>query len=411
MSEVSLSQLEVQVAALRKGGEQLRGLDRLRIAMAVGQAVRDLADPNQFFALSLRRGLHMETGLSLPMIEWGLSQLAASFEQHALESLCAYCEPRGEVRLVAPRLSAVILANTVFTASLGALALPLLAKSPVVVKVPRTGAALVAAFAEHLNTLDVDVGRHLLVAAFGRDEETKSAALWRHADVVSAYGDDATMATLRSCVPPSARLIEHGHGLSAAFISAQSISSSTKLNDVARRLALDVAAYDQTGCLSPQFAFVESQEAASAVQFAQALSAALGEVEAQLPRGRVPVEVAAQLMQWRGVAGACGELHASKHHACAVESGDLRFGPGYRHISIYPCSSSQQALERLSPLGAHLKSLGIAGMASDRAALAAQIPAGLTPRLCQLGTMQSPPLDAYFDGQAPFFGLLNYIQH
>ena len=127
--------------------------------------------------------------------------------------------------------------------------------------------------------------------------------------------------------------------------------------------------------------------------FARALGNALQAAEHELPRGAVPQSAAAELLQWRGVAAAIGELHRGPTWAVSYE-GDapLRSSPGYRHVSVYDCPSRAALLERLQPLGRHLKALGAAGGAARREL------ATLAPYVCAVGAMQTPPLDAPLDG-------------
>jgi hypothetical protein len=65
--------------------------------------------------------------------------------------------------------------------------------------------------------------------------------------------------------------------------------------------------------------------------------------------------------------------------------------------------------ERLAPLGAHLKALGVAGPIDARRGLAAMLPAPLAPLVSNVGAMQTPPVDALSDGIDPFSGLLRWI--
>lgn len=394
---------------LCKGSAALRALPAERIAEALSKAVRETVSVEREGAAALRAALVRETALSPAMVEWGLDQLALSFELEAVLALASQARPQGPLVAVPPRLSVVVLSGNVFTAGVRSLALPLLCGSPVLVKTTRAGQALFDTLQWALADVDGEVARHLTLLAFGREDRALSEAIFSRADVVSAYGDDRTMMELRRLLPVSARFLAHGHGVSAAYVPQAVLADPAALTDAARCLALDVAAYDQLGCLSPQVTLVEAG-AVPAETFMAALSVALEEIEALLPRGDVPLEAAAQAAQWRGVASVLGQLEAGASHACSVEDAPLRWGPGYRHVAIYPCDGARGAGQLLAPLGEHLKSIGVAGGAAVRVQLAEALPGGLSPRLCALGRMQTPPLSAYFDGRPPFDGLLRFMQ-
>ena len=80
--------------------------------------------------------------------------------------------------------------------------------------------------------------------------------LCNHADVVSVYGSDETVAAVRRQLGRTTRLLPHGHGVSLAWVPARALSSAARARAAARALSIDIAAYDQRGCLSPQGVWV-----------------------------------------------------------------------------------------------------------------------------------------------------------
>ena len=395
---------------LRERAQELKAMDPARIGEALIEAMRGLARWTGQPAVELRQAIQEETGLAAELIEWGLDRSLASFERNALERLLAQCEGDAQLQVVSPELTAVILAGNVFTAALRAVALPLLARSPVLVKAPTGGAALVSAMIDALDAVDEVVSDQVRLVTFGRDDQAATGSLLRVADTVAVYGDDQTLCAIRGLCPARTRIVPHGHGVSAAYVPRGALADRARVRAVARRLANDVVAYDQLGCLSPQVVLVQSGGVVDTVGFAGALHEALDELEPLLPRGLLPKEVLPQIAQWRGVAAARGTVFQGAGHLCAAESGALRLGPGYRHVGVYGCAGVGDLGQKLRPMGGHLKSLGVAGGVGDRTEVALSLPTGLAPRICPIGTMQTPPLDAYFDGLPPFAGLLSYVQ-
>jgi hypothetical protein len=214
------------------------------------------------------------------------------------------------------------------------------------------------------------------------------------------YGRDQTIAAVRASAPDDARVLAHGHGLGAIFVSREPLVSASAAYDLAERAALDVAAYDQRGCLSPHFVLVEPGGAVDARALARQIASALAAIARELPPGELPRDAATAQLQWRGVAAAVGELFAHEHGAVSYEGAlPLRASPGHRNLAVYDCEDANAARAQLSRLGTHLKAIGVAG-ADARHALA-----GVAPYVCELGAMQTPPLDVPLDHLHPLAGL------
>jgi hypothetical protein len=244
-----------------------------------------------------------------------------------------------------------------------------------------------------LDMIDARVGGACEVVTFGRDAHDKHEALLAGVDVLSVYGSDATVSALAARVAPDCRLIAHGHGLGVTFITREALGGEHAVRMIAGRAAIDIAAYDQRGCLSPHAVFVQPGGVADARAFARMLGEALQGIERELPRGALSDAAAAAQLQWRGVAAAIGELHQGTTWAVSYEErGPLRVSPGYRNVTVYDCDSSAALGGRLAPLGRSLKALGVAGVTARREL------ATFAPYVCAVGAMQTPPLDAPLDG-------------
>jgi hypothetical protein len=395
---------------------------RERTIQALLSAARLLIDPQQPLAQSLRRELEASTGLHRASIEWGLSTTLASVQPGVLRALTLQLgadaqpaqQPNGQYsELESPqpsaaglhpyRLISVVLAGNVFSAAVRALFLPLLAEAHVLAKASSHDAALSLHLKAALDAADPEIGRRLEVVRFARDDHAAGTALCERADVLSVYGDDASVAALRRLAPPHCTVLAHGHGLSAAYVALEQLADPTRAAATASELALDVAAYDQTGCLSPHFALVQSGGPVSPRQFARLLAVALEQLAERLPLGAAgPAERAAAL-QWRAVASVRGELFQGNAHAVSYEGAHPpRPSPGGRQIGVYDCADTAALLAALRPFGEHLKCLGIAGAPSLRDQLAQ---ARGTFGLCACGQMQNPGFDDDADGRPPMAGL------
>ncbi|MFI5309445.1 MAG: acyl-CoA reductase, partial [Polyangiales bacterium] len=351
-------------------------------AEAIAQVARRLLDRHDLFGAELRSLLLASSGLCAEVIELGVRTTFGAIERDALLELRA-SRPSGGP----PALTVAVLAGNVWSAAVRPLLLPLLCGAPVLAKASSQDAALPTVVAHALTAVDARLGDACGVLCFAHGDRALDAALLRHAETVSAYGSDEAIAEIAAAMPSTARLVAHGHGLGVIAVPAEALGSEAAGRALASRAAIDVAAYDQRGCLSPQAVLVQSGGVVSARELARYLADALMALARELPRGKLPEGAAAEQLQWRGVAAALGELHASADCAVSHEgTAALRSSPGYRNIAIYDCADLAAMRDRLLPLGPHLKALGIAAVQRPHALC------DLAPYVCEVGAMQSPPL-------------------
>ncbi|HTU63780.1 MAG TPA: acyl-CoA reductase, partial [Polyangiales bacterium] len=357
-------EVRAAIATLR-GAAAKSGSDSARVIAALQKTALILSDAREPTALELRRGLQEETGLSLPMIEWGLLTSLSSMRHAPLAELASTVPADAAHEVIG-----VVLAGNVFVAAVRGLALPLLAGAHVIAKTASSEGAFARAFQAALTQADAAIGARLAVVHFSRADEAATRALCTGVDALSVYGSDETVEQLRNLcatspspgalardkrsassamhdrtsanragiarddapqatcavvkesgavgLPPESsaaandranakhvssdrddsaaeasassnaasarsvrddasataaassdeasadlessrlpRIIAHGHGLSAAYVARSALSSSEEAARAAERVALDIAAYDQHGCLSPHFVLVE----------------------------------------------------------------------------------------------------------------------------------------------------------
>ena len=391
---VSAEQIRTLHGSLAVAGTRLRALPPERRAGAIARAAHLLLDDTSALGAALRSALLSSTGLSAPVIERGVRTTLKLFERDTL--LALHRSYKGERRA---QLAVVVLAGNVFSAAARPLLLPLLCGGAVLAKAASSDDVLPRLLKRALDHADEQVGAACEVVTFSREDTLLQDVLFERAQVLSVYGSDATIAALRARIAPHCRLIGRGHGLGAVFIASEALANPNAARMLAGRAAIDIAAYDQRGCLSPHAIFVQRGSAVGARDFARMLSEALDAVEQELPRGRLHAAAAAAQLQWRGVAAAIGELHEGPAWAVSYEAGQsLRVSPGYRHVAVYDCTDSDELRLRLAPLGAHLKALGAAGAPARRDL------ATYAPYVCAIGAMQTPPLDAPLDGLSALEG-------
>jgi acyl-CoA reductase-like NAD-dependent aldehyde dehydrogenase len=405
-----------RAALVRDRVERLRALpvgaahETERVIAALCAAGQQLLDERSPLGAALRRDLVESSGLHPCMVDWGLCTSLNTLQPDVLRALVHAQHSSTRCLAIPHRLVAVVLAGNLFSSALRALFLPLLAGANVIAKAASADDALPRALKRALEHTDREVAERLQIVSFAREDTAASDALLAHADAVSAYGDDATLRALARAARPGCSFIPHGHGISLAYVARSQLMAATSARDAADRLALDVAAYDQRGCLSPQFAFVESGGAIEPRAFAELLArVSLPLVAELLPAGALDTSAQAARLQWQAVAAARGELYQAPSHAVSFE-GELapRPSPGGRLLSIYTSADSAALPAQLARFGAHLKCMGVAGSVLTRAQLAASLREIAPLDVCRMGEMQTPSFDAYADGQPPFAGLFTF---
>ena len=385
--------------------------ERRRTVVDAGAALRGVAPETRVewlsnAALELEKlgqtasaDLAKSTGLSEPMVQWALKTTLQTVEPGTLQRVQADAAAAGGAPL---SFLPLILAGNLFTASVRGVFVPLLLGIPVFAKASTREALFPRLLRDSLRKVDPNLASAFDVASFRGGDPEHEIALAGEVDSIAVYGSDETVADVRGR-HSSARIIAHGHGLSLAYCSRNSFDA----DDTIRALALDVGAYDQRGCLSPQAVYVEGDRS-EALTFAKRLADdGLAGLSASLPRGPIPLDVGAAQAQWRGLAEIEGDLFVGDEFAVAVVGRDaLRWSPGYRNVSVVPIENESAAFEAWAPLGSTLKCVGIdpASLGIFSQAIARSM--SLSATACALGTMQTPPFDAPADGHAPWHGLL-----
>jgi hypothetical protein len=306
------------------------------------------------------------TGLSREGVGLGLESLERDATDAELEALV---KSAGTARHVH-----VVLSANVFVAALRALALARAAAPRVTIRPSSRDPVLARALVEA-------AGDPSLSLTEERDAGSTGA------DVIHVYGRDETITQVRAQVGAEVRVLGHGAGLGIALVTAEAA-----LDRAAGALGLDVAAFDQRGCLSPRVAFVEG-EVARTRAFALALHEALVDLDVRVPRGALSRQESAEAVRWRDALAFAGELWAGTGHAVglAPDSPALAVPPSGRHLLLVTVPDLAHARRAIAPLAALVVSVG-----SDAPSRAAAV-APSHARIAELGRMQRPPLDGPVD--------------
>ena len=394
--------------AARASGSDLLRAGAERRAAWLEDASEPLCRSMDPLGKEVRDALMRTTGLTPQMVDWGLRSTLETVRRETLLELVRASEVAFEDESTTPlELLGVVLAGNVFAATVRALFVPLLFGVPVITKVSSKESSFAGLLQRSLSRADSVLAAALQVVAFTGGDESAERSLFANTDGASVYGSDETIEAIRQRVGDRFSLLAHGHGLSAAVCGKPALSESQIERTIAA-VALDVAAYDQRGCLSPQVIYVEEAKRGTAEVFAERLSReGLTALSIALPRGEPPLYVGAAQAQWRGTGEIEGSLYEGPDHAVVVKrDGPPRWSPGYRNVTVVGVASLAQAIKSMAPFEGHVKCIGVdANSKAELLTFLRRRPKN-TAYACTIGSMQTPPFDAPADGLPPWQGLI-----
>jgi hypothetical protein len=391
------------VRAAREGllaaGDALCRRPRAERVQALGRALERLRAPGSPERRRLEQELPQASRFSPAIVREGLARALAPFSAAALDALVERelgALGKGRIATGFP-LTAVLLGGGVPTPALPALAAPLVLGSPVLVRTSSHDPVTARVFAAALAEEDPELAAALALVSFPSDDDAALAELLA-APCVVAFGSDETVTAVGARLGPAQRFVRHGHRLSVAVLGEAALSGRG-LEDAAAALALDVALWDQQGCLSPVAAYALGVDRVPDEVLA-ALEAAFAEAASRWPRGRLPADASARFRveqdtaELRAAAGADVRVARGSAFVLVAEpDAAFRGSPLHRFLRIHPAPSPEQLLAALAPLGPHLAAVGVAGLGPVAGRLAPEL-AGLgAARVCPLGTLQAPPLE------------------
>jgi Acyl-CoA reductase (LuxC) len=402
-----------RLAELREAGVKLRRRPAREVHAALARVLDLFASSESKWRRRLEDELPGATGFTIENVREGLARGLAPFRGEAFLSLVR-AELGDPDRLDAAQgtlvsgfeTTAVVLAGSIPQPSLLALLAPLALRSPVLAKAASRDPVTAPLLAEAIAEVDPELGRCIAIARFGSQDQACLSALLE-ADCVAATGSDASIAALAALVQPPRRQVFSGHRLSVTALGPEAMRADL-LGEVAEAAALDVALWDQQGCLSPLAVYAVGADREAPDRLADALANALASLERRLPRGAQDTAGAAAFRHECDGA----ELRAAAEPAVRLLGGPTqrwavvreadaapRRAPLNRFVRVHPVENPEMLLAALRPYAAHLAGVALAGFGAARDAVVRGLADLGASRLCRPGELQSPPLAWHHDGR------------
>ncbi len=238
------------------------------------------------------------------------------------------------------------------------------------------------------------------LAEVDRPERSEELVLewFSESAAIVVFGADDTIREFSRRVEPWQRFLPHGQKISLALLSADYDRI------IARQIAQDICAFDQLGCLSPQFCFVRCQPRRFCEMLAQELDG--------LATGSIDFSTATALRsfrdEWRFAAAqdASAGLWASQDSLrwtiLLDPAQSVPNNPLYRTMIVKPWN----AIGALEPLRRFVSTISVFPFTAQNVELAVGLGA---QRICLPGAMQKPPLTWHHDGWPALGSLLCYV--
>ena len=386
-----------------------------------------------FRKLALDQGPHL-TGFSRAVLQAGLNQffrrltgdeLTALLQQdlgdpHRLDAfVSSQPEQRAHRRSFArgPELTAHVTAGTLPCSTLQLMVLSLLAKSAQFVKCGSGSAFIPRLFAHSLYDAEPKLGACLEIADWKGGNDALESALFHEADVITASGNDDTLAAIRRRVPARARFIAHGHKLSFLYVTKESLAGFNA-KKLIHRAAEDIVAWDQSGCLSPHVVYVEANPDIPPELFAARLADELARLEESHPRGPIAAAESAHIASRRSLYEVRAAHSPDTKHWASPQSTAwtvvFELEPQFaisclnRFVYVKPVNDLEQLIKSIEPVHGKVSTVGLAAN-DDRANEIALCLAnwGVT-RICPVGRMQDSPLTWRHDGRPALADFLTW---
>ncbi|HET8656845.1 MAG TPA: acyl-CoA reductase [Longimicrobiaceae bacterium] len=423
--------LATQVRALRAAREaHLAERPVAEVVRAVDRVAVRLLDHGDELRRDAEARLPALTGSSPEMVRFVLDRMAADWRAERLTGLLRAefddpgvldgFRPRrggGRTRAYGPRLTMHVCSGNVPGVAVTSVIRSLLVKSAALVKTAAGEPLLAALFARGLAEADAGLGECLAVTHWPGGESALESVALEGADAVIVYGGRDAVESLRSRTPSGVRFLGYGHRLSFGVVAREALAGGGAA-DLARAAALDVATFDQQGCVSPHLFYVEEGGELSPREWTATLADALARVEADLPRSALAPEESSAIRQLRGevefaaLVGGGAALHAPAGGTAwtAIFDPEPAFAASClnRVVRVKPVSRLDEVGDLVRSLAPVLQSVGVAGPADRLEPLADALGRLGASRITPIGRMAWPPPDWHHDGLPPLRTLVRW---
>lgn len=392
-----------------------------------------LDENNPFRRIALERG-QAETGFSTAVLAKGLDAFFGQLTSENLDALLLQelghserldalvaTPPEHRAQRVAtargPELLVHVTAGNLPSPALLNLVLGLLTRSAQFVKCATGTSLLPRLLAHSIYEVEPKLGACLEIAEWPGGSAHLEEPLFSEAECITATGSDETLGEIRRRLAPHVRFLGYGHRVSFGYVTREMLSRHAARDAVANA-ALDVAAWDQLGCLSPHVFYVEREGTVTPELFAEMLAEALQHQEKAQPRGQLSDADAATIASRRAFYEVRAAHSPDTRQWCSAGSTawtvvyeadpQFQFSCLNRFVYVKGVQDLAEALRAAERVRGKVSTVGLAAPLSVSEKLVAELARWGVPRICRLGQMQNPPLTWRHDGRPSLADLVTW---
>jgi phenylacetate-coenzyme A ligase PaaK-like adenylate-forming protein len=281
-----------------------------------------------------------------------------------------------------------------------------------ILKLARRDSAFTAIFYEEMCRLDSTntIKDYVYVAKISSKEKDYLKNVLGLADVISAWGGEESVQSIREIAPRGVRIVEWGHKISFSYIT------QAKKNDgeVLKKLAYEICLNEQMACSSPQCVFIEDASFEDLKNISKSLGKALNEVSPSMKRVLPGVQEMAELtvtkeqVRLKSVLGGSELVEApnGEWRIYIENNPGLNSSPLFRTIWLKPMPRSKM-IDHLRPLKMYLQTAGVAADKLEIESLSRDLFMSGVQRIRAIGEMTDSYIGEPHDG---VYALERYCQ-
>lgn len=229
-----------------------------------------------------------------------------------------------------------------------------------------------ALYAKSIEEIDPKLAYTIAVLPFESSNKVVNEFLFSKSNIVRATGGEQTRRNL-SEVADKYKIPIAGHWHKFSFITIAREYLNERASEIAELVSLDVSAWDQQGCFSPQEIFAEIGGSVSPIEFAQLLAKEMEITSRALPKGSNSgkIQVLDGYYQYfkKEMMGEPVKIFPSATHQWLViyDGNTTNFEPSplFRVIRVKPVNDIMEIPKLVKPIGKFLQTVGVA-ITNDR---------------------------------------------
>lgn len=244
-----------------------------------------------------------------------------------------------------------------------------------------------------------DILRTIAVVYFSRNAVSLGEIMSKEADVRIAWGGRESVEAVSNY--PSrydSETVIFGPKLSFSVIGKEKLQDEQDVRKLARRVAVDVSVFDQTGCASPHNIFIERGGNISPDRFCEILNESMQKTEIQIPKPAMSPEQISAVHSIRGVYDFKGSVYGSDSmsYTILLDSNVELDSPIYsRVIFVHAVDDVRESIQYITD---DIQTIGVA-LSEERAKEFAS-------RASQNGAIRFPQVGRMLNFEMPWDGMV-----